>query len=114
MKSRIIKLTEEQINLRLPDFCKIKSGTYFRIDKEATFIDSKYGEYNCIVKSAFRGQNHRLRQFDLGKKSIKLLPEEVEQRLKSHIKLKKETYKNILTECVFVDDAWRAATLLRR
>ncbi len=55
------KLTEDEINKRLPGYIKIKSGTFASGSKKATFIDLEYGEWTAVASNVLAGSNHPLR-----------------------------------------------------
>lgn len=53
----VVKLTEEEINSRLPSHIKINYNTYKGVGKKAEFVDEKYGSWYATVNSVLAGKN---------------------------------------------------------
>lgn len=55
---RNVKLTIEDIKLRLPSFVSIKENTYKNTTTKCVFIDDYYGEWEAIAQDVIRGSEH--------------------------------------------------------
>ena len=52
------RLTEEEIDSRLPSHIRIQPGTFRATSKKATFIDADFGDWEAVVSNVLGGHGH--------------------------------------------------------
>lgn len=102
------KLTEKEVNDKLPSHIRLKSGTYKGIKEEAVFVDSEYGEYACKAEYVIldhRMHPERLKAFRRQAKHVTI--EEIQLRLPDGTSIVPETYSKVHGKATFEKDGKR-------
>lgn len=90
-----MRLTEEEINAKLPNNLKIKPGTFTGTKSAATFIDAEYGEYTCKAEYVFAGRMHPERLKVVKRMHKHIAEAEISSRLPEGTTLVPGTYTKV-------------------
>ena len=107
MQSRNKIIPVETIEQRLPKRVSINRETYKGTGVRCEFFDVEYGGFWSTPYLVISGKKNHPTVSRLNKiNSRKISIDEFKKRLPIHIKIKDDTYRDITTKCVFIDEKY--------